>query len=62
MNRKITVKRPGVLRDRAGAVDKCVRRMLISAEDLELLRDEIVYYGFYHSRVSAEQQLGHGIP
>ena len=27
----------------AGAVGKCVRRMLISAEDLELLRDEIVY-------------------
>ena len=26
-------------------VDKCVRRMLISAGDLELLRDEIVHYG-----------------
>ena len=26
-------------------VDKCVRRMLISAGDIELLRDEIVHYG-----------------
>ena len=26
-------------------VDKCVRHMLISAGDSELLRDEIVYYG-----------------
>jgi hypothetical protein len=32
-------------RDWLQGVDKCVRRVLISAGDLEFLRDEIVHYG-----------------